>query len=85
VEVSVAVARVAAMAVLALFDPHRHGDQLAIAHAALGDDVVGEMLHIGSLAAQHSDLHAAVVVEMDMHRGQRQIVMLVEGAGEALR
>jgi hypothetical protein len=48
-EVRVAVARIAAVAVFVLIDLHRHGDQPAVAHAALGDDVIGEMLHIGGL------------------------------------
>jgi hypothetical protein len=42
----------------------RHDDDAAVAHAALGDHVVGEVPHLAGLALEHGDLHAAVVVEM---------------------
>ena len=51
------------------FDRHAH--QLAVTHAALGDDVLAEMLHLARLAAQHRDLEASVMVEMHMQRGER--------------
>ena len=55
-----------------------------MAHAALGDHVLGEMLHLVGLAAQDGHLHAAVMVEMGVHRGERQLVMVVEGVGQPL-
>ncbi len=42
----------------------------AVAHAALGDDVVGEMADLAAGALQRRHLHAAVVVEMDVQRRQ---------------
>ena len=65
-------------------DVGRHQHDAAVAHAALGDHVLGEMLHLLGLAAQDRHLHAAVMVEMRMHRGERQLVVVVEGVGEAL-
>ena len=58
------------------FDRHAH--QLAVTHAALGDDVLAEMLHLARLAAQHRDLEASVMVEMHMQRGERQLVLIVK-------
>ena len=54
---------------------HHH---TTVAHATLGDDVVGEMPDVAAGALQRRHLHAAVVVEMDMQRRQRQIVVAVE-------
>jgi hypothetical protein len=35
---------------------YRHGDELAVADAALGDHMAGKVLDAGRLAAQHGDL-----------------------------
>src|SRR5882757_5807632 len=51
---------------------HHHA---AVAHAALGNDVVGEMPDLAAGALQRRHLHATVVVEMDMQRRQRQVVI----------
>src|SRR5262245_28150647 len=61
----------------------RHHDNAAVAHAALGDHVLGEVLHRAGLALEHGHLHAAVVVEVDVERGQRQLVVVVERLGQA--
>ena len=50
----------------------------AVADAAFGDDVVGEMPDLAGVAAQRRHLHAIVVVEMDMQRRQREVVVAVE-------
>ena len=50
-------------------------DEAAVAHAALGNDVVGEMLHLGSGPFQRRHFHAVVVVEVDMKRRHREIMM----------
>jgi hypothetical protein len=60
----------------------RHIDDVAVAHAALGDDVVGEFLYFGAAALQHGDFETAIVIEMDVQRGVREIVPLVEVARE---
>ena len=51
---------------------HHHA---AVFDAALGNDVIGEMLHLGAGAAQGGNLHAVVVVEVDMQRRQREIMV----------
>ncbi len=63
----------------------RHIDHMAVPHAALGDDVVGKFLHVGATALEHGDFHAAVVIEMHVQRGLRQIVAMMEVAGQPLR
>ena len=57
---------------------------MAVAHAALGDDVVGELLHVGAAALEHGDLDAAFVIEMHVQRRMRQIVAVVKVAGQPL-
>jgi hypothetical protein len=52
---------------------------------ALSDHVIGHVLHLLGRAAQHRHLHAAFMVEMDMQRGERQVVMLVEGIDQPFR
>ena len=59
----------------------RHAHDLAVTHAALGDDMLAEMLHVISLSLQHRDLEAGVMVEMHVQRGERKLVMLVIGVG----
>jgi hypothetical protein len=44
----------------------RHHHHAAVAHAALGDHVLGEVLHGAGLTLEHCHFHAAVMVEMDM-------------------
>lgn len=53
----------------------------AVADAAFGDHPLGHRPHRPAVALQHGHLHAASVVEMDVQRGQRQLVPVVEGAG----
>src|SRR5262245_4350917 len=62
----------------------RHHDDAAVAHTALGDHVLGEVLDRAGLALEHGHLHAAVVVEVDVERGQRQLVVVVERLGQPL-
>ena len=77
----VTMARAAAVGMRAV---GRQIDHVAVAHAALGNDVVGELLHVGAEALEHRDFHAAFVVEVHVQRRLRQIVTVVEVAGEAL-
>ena len=44
------------MAVIGGLD--RHHDDMAMAHPALGDDVVGERLHVGAASLQHRHFQA---------------------------
>ncbi len=62
----------------------RHIDDVAVAHAALGDDMIGEGLHLGALALEHRYLHAILLVEMHVQRRLRQIVMVMEFLCQAL-
>ena len=55
----------------------RHQMELAVTHAALAHRVVGQRPHRLGRAAQHRDLQAEIVVEMDVQRRHLQIVVLV--------
>ncbi|MGY4628433.1 hypothetical protein ACVWY3_006189 [Bradyrhizobium sp. USDA 4486] len=54
---------------------HHHA---AVAHAAFGDDVVGEMPDFGGVAAQRGHLHAIVVIEMDVQGREREVMVTME-------
>jgi len=54
---------------------------MTVAHAALGDDVIGESPHIGPAPAQYGDLKAAIVIDMHVKRGLREIVALMKILG----
>jgi hypothetical protein len=60
---------------------HHHA---TVAYAAFGDDVIGEMLDVAGGSFQRRHLHAAVVVEMNVQRRQRQIVVAMEVLHQAL-
>jgi aryl-alcohol dehydrogenase-like predicted oxidoreductase len=79
------VAWLAGMCVLLRLHVGGNHDEPSMADAALRDHVVGKMLHLARLAAQHRDFKAATVIEMHMHGGQREIVMIVEAVREPLR
>src|SRR6185369_17788397 len=66
---------VAVLARLLLFGCGRDHHHAAVAYAAFGDDVVGKVPDFGAGALQCRDLHAGVIVEMDMQRRQRQIMV----------
>ena len=63
--------------------------QLAVAHAALAHRVVGQCPHRLGRAAQHRDLEAGIVVEMDVQGRHLQVVVpvlrLVEPPAEVAR
>ncbi len=77
------------MAVLAwlrlLVGGRRDHHDAAIAHAALGDDVVGKVPDLAAGALQRGHFHATVIIEMDVQRRQRQIVVAVEILHQPLR
>jgi hypothetical protein len=62
----------------------RHVGDVAVAYAALRDDVIRKCFHLGAPASEHSHLKATVVVEMDMEGCLRKAVMGVEILGQAL-
>ena len=55
----------------------RYHDQAAISNAALRNDVVGEMLYLGAASFQRRHLHAIVIVEVNVKRRHREIMMAV--------
>ena len=52
---------------------------MAVAHAALGDDIIGKMLNIAHIAFQHGDFQAVVMVDVDVQGGDGEIVVLMLG------
>jgi hypothetical protein len=66
------------------FLARRQIDDVPMTHAALSDDVIGKMLHVGSTPFKHCNLHAALLVEMHVQRRLGEVVMLVEIAGKPL-
>ena len=76
------VVRAIAMRMAAAGALGRNDVQLAVAHAALADRVVGQLLHRLGRAAQHRDLQAGVVVEMDVQGRDLEIVVAVLRLGE---
>src|SRR5262245_12393127 len=63
----------------------RHHDDMAVTYAALGDDMIGERLHLGAAPLQHRDLETAVMIDVDVQCRLREIMMLVIVAGQPLR
>ena len=60
-------------------------DYVAVTHAAFGNDVVGEVLHVGTPPLEHGDFHATLLIEVHVQRRLGKVVVIVEIAGEALR
>lgn len=60
---------------------------MPMAHAALGNHVVGKMLYLYHITFQHRNLQAVVMTDMHMQRGDGEIVMmmLVPPAGSPVR
>ena len=59
-------------------DVHRHVSNMAMAHAALCDDVIRKGLHLCTPAFEHGHFKTAVVVEVDVKRRLRKAVMGME-------
>jgi hypothetical protein len=68
VRVRVAVRRLVAVTVSFVVNVDRYEEKTPVAHAALGDHVLAEALHIAGAPFQDRHLHAAVVIEMQMKR-----------------
>ena len=60
-------------------------DDLPVSYSSFGDDVVSERLHVFAGSLQNRHLHAAFVIQVNMQRGPREIMMIVKIACEALR
>jgi hypothetical protein len=79
------VAWLRAMGMFLIFQCDGNCDQASMTHAPLRDDVVGEVLNLWYFPSQHSHLHAALVIEVNMHCRERKVMVLVERSREALR
>jgi hypothetical protein len=64
------------------FDRYQH--HATMANAAFGDHMLGAMLDVARAALENRDLHAAFVVEMNMQRCMRHVVMIVKSMNEPL-
>ena len=64
---------------------HRDQNELAMPYTALRDDVVSEMPDFVDRATQDGDLHAAVVIQMHVHRRDREVVVIMRGVRQSAR
>ena len=58
---------------------------MAVAHAALGDNVIGKMLNLAHIPLQNSNLLAVVMINIHMQRGDGEIVMMMLGGHQPAR
>ena len=63
----------------------RQIDYLAMAHAALGNHVIGKLLHVSAASLEYGDFEAALVIKVYVQSCLREIMMFVVIAREALR
>ena len=63
----------------------RQINDLPMAYAAFGDDVIGEFPHVATASLQHRHFHAPLVIQMNVQRRLREIVMIVEIARQPFR
>jgi hypothetical protein len=63
----------------------RHEHDVTVAHAALGDDVIGKRLHLGTTSPKYRHFQTAVMADVDMERGLGEMVVFVEILREAFR
>lgn len=59
-------------------------DDLPMAYAAFGNDMVGEFLHFAAASFQDRHLHASQMIEMNVQRRLREIMMIVKVARQPL-
>ena len=69
------------MRVVLIFEFDRNGNEAPVTNASFGNNMPCEVLDIAHRAPQHRDLHATVVVKVDVHRRDRQMMVGVKGAG----
>jgi hypothetical protein len=78
-------AGLSAVQVHLIFKFNRNSNKTSVADPALGNDVGGEAVDIAHLPPEDCNLHATDVVEVHVHRCDRQIVVIVKRPDEALR
>jgi len=64
---------------------HWDQNQLAVPYTALRNDVVGEVPDFADMATQDGDLHAAVVIQVHVHRRDREVVVVMRGMRQPAR
>ena len=55
----------------------RQIDQLSVSYPSFGDDVIAQRLDVFTWSLQNRHLHAALVVQVDVKRRLREIVVIV--------
>ncbi len=55
-----------------------HEHNMPVAHAALGDDVVGKRLHLGTASLEHANFDTTIVADVNVQCRLREVVMIVE-------
>ena len=71
VDVGMFLCTVIAVGMRFLLHFDRDGHEAAMPHSPLGDDMFGEMMNFARFSAQQCDFHAAGMVEMNLHGGDR--------------
>jgi hypothetical protein len=84
VGVRVPMGRLVAVRVRLVGDLDRYQNHATMANAPFGDHMLGAMLDVARPALEYRDLHAAFVVEMNMQRCMRHVVMIMKGMNEPL-
>jgi hypothetical protein len=77
--------RFGAMSMRLVFEFDGYGNKASVAYAALGNNMLSEAPDIAHSTLEHRDLQATVVIQVDVHRRDRQIMVVVKGSGQALR
>jgi len=66
------------------FEFNGNCNKASVTDAALRNHMPSEVSDVEHRSPQYRYLHAAVVVKVDVHCGNRQVVMLVKGVRQAL-
>ena len=77
--------RFGAMSMRLVFELDGYANKASVAYAALGNNMLSEAPDIAHSTLEHCDLQATVVIQVDVHRRDRQIMVVVKGSGQALR
>jgi len=56
---------------------HRYEVESSVSHLRFGHQRIGERAHLTRTSSEHQGFKAILVVEMDVHRRQDDVVMLV--------
>jgi hypothetical protein len=80
-----APAGLGAMGVFLLLEFDGDRDEPPVTDPALGEEVPRKVAHIAHRALQQGNLETAVMVQMHVHRCNRQIVAVMKRPGQPLR